>query len=109
MFLYYSKKGFYVKSFGTGEKVKLPGTAPDRPNVYEFGSSYEEIYQDLLNKDKSLYPFTLLIYLKLNLVVVVGYLIAQHWLINSFYCVPGTSPRTFLSIAKEADFISVEG
>nr|CAD7580184.1 unnamed protein product [Timema californicum] len=51
-----SKKGFHVKSFGTGDKVKLPGTAPDRPNCYEFGISYEEIYQDLLNKDKSLYP-----------------------------------------------------
>nr|CAD7199217.1 unnamed protein product [Timema douglasi] len=54
--MYFSKKGFHVKSFGTGDKVKLPGTAPDRPNCYEFGISYEEIYQDLLNKDKSLYP-----------------------------------------------------
>jgi len=50
-----SKKGFNVESFGTGEKVKLPGPAPDRPNVYEFGTSYEHIYQDLLTKDKSLY------------------------------------------------------
>lgn len=44
-----------MKSFGTGDKVKLPGVAPDRPNVYDFGCSYEEIYQDLLNKDKSFY------------------------------------------------------
>ncbi|KAJ8889952.1 hypothetical protein PR048_009457 [Dryococelus australis] len=49
------KKGFHVKSFGTGDKVKLPGTAPDKPNCYEFGISYEEIYQDLLSKDKSFY------------------------------------------------------
>lgn len=50
-----SKKGFFVKSFGTGDKVKLPGTAPDKPNVYDFGCSYDEIYQDLLNKDKTFY------------------------------------------------------
>ena len=51
-----SKKGFDVKSYGTGDKVKIPGSAADKPNVYEFGTSYEEIYLDLLDKDKSLYP-----------------------------------------------------
>ncbi|XP_066157440.1 RNA polymerase II subunit A C-terminal domain phosphatase SSU72 [Euwallacea fornicatus] len=50
-----SKKGFLVQSFGTGDKVKLPGSAADKPNIYDFGTSYEEIYQDLLDKDKSLY------------------------------------------------------
>ncbi|XP_066260713.1 RNA polymerase II subunit A C-terminal domain phosphatase SSU72 [Euwallacea similis] len=50
-----SKKGFLVQSFGTGDKVKLPGSAADKPNIYDFGTSYEEIYQDLLEKDKSLY------------------------------------------------------
>ncbi|KAF4528020.1 hypothetical protein B566_EDAN002203, partial [Ephemera danica] len=49
------KKGYCVKSYGTGDKVKLPGPAADRPNVYDFGSTYEEIYQDLMNKDKTLY------------------------------------------------------
>lgn len=57
-----AKKGFIVKSYGTGEKVKLPGSAADKPNVYEFGTSYEEIYQDLLAKDKSLYVFTFLLF-----------------------------------------------
>lgn len=51
-----SKKGFDVKSYGTGDKVKLPGPSPDRPNCYDFGTSYDEIYTDLLQKDKSLYP-----------------------------------------------------
>lgn len=50
-----SKKGFHVQSFGTGDKVKIPGSAADKPNIYEFGTSYDEIYHDLLDKDKSLY------------------------------------------------------
>lgn len=50
-----SKKGFQVQSFGTGDKVKIPGSAADKPNIYEFGTSYDEIYHDLLDKDKSLY------------------------------------------------------
>lgn len=52
-----AKKGFRVKSFGTGEKVKIPGSSADKPNIYEFGTSYAEIYQDLLEKDKSLYVY----------------------------------------------------
>lgn len=51
-----AKKGFIVKSYGTGDKVKIPGSAVDKPNVYDFGTSYDEIYHDLLNKDKTLYP-----------------------------------------------------
>lgn len=50
-----SKKGFHVQSFGIGDKVKIPGSAADKPNIYEFGTSYDEIYHDLLDKDKSLY------------------------------------------------------
>jgi len=50
-----SKKGFVVQSFGTGDKVKLPGSSPDRPNVYDFGVTYEEMYNDLTNKDRNLY------------------------------------------------------
>jgi len=51
-----AKKGFKVRSFGTGEKVKLPGTSADKPNVYEFGQySYDDIYNDLTQKDKPYY------------------------------------------------------
>ncbi|XP_076365456.1 RNA polymerase II subunit A C-terminal domain phosphatase SSU72-like [Tachypleus tridentatus] len=50
-----SKKGFRVRSFGSGNQVKLPGPSPDKPNIYDFTVSYEQMYQDLLSKDKSLY------------------------------------------------------
>lgn len=50
-----AKKGFRVKSFGTGDKVKLPGVSADRPNCYEFGVPYDDIYNDLMEKDKSFY------------------------------------------------------
>jgi RNA polymerase II subunit A C-terminal domain phosphatase SSU72 len=33
----------------------LPGSSFDKPNVYEFGISYEEIQSDLKKKDKTLY------------------------------------------------------
>lgn len=50
-----AKKGYDVDSYGTGDKVKLPGPSADKPNVYEFGTSYEEIYQDLSKRDKPMY------------------------------------------------------
>uniref|UniRef100_A0A914WT38 RNA polymerase II subunit A C-terminal domain phosphatase SSU72 n=1 Tax=Plectus sambesii TaxID=2011161 RepID=A0A914WT38_9BILA len=51
-----AKKGFNVQSFGSGNQVKLPGPSPDRPNVYEFNSAtYNDIYNDLVMKDKTLY------------------------------------------------------
>ncbi|KAI7697587.1 hypothetical protein SSS_02105 [Sarcoptes scabiei] len=50
-----SKKGFNVRSFGSGNQVKLPGPSQDKPNVYEFGTPYDTMYNDLLIKDKNLY------------------------------------------------------
>lgn len=48
------KKGFNVRSFGSGNQVKLPGPSPTQPNVYDFSVTYETMYQDLLSKDKQL-------------------------------------------------------
>lgn len=61
VFYFCSKRGFDVRSFGTGSHVKLPGPAPDKPNVYDFKTTYVQMYNDLVRKDKELYPlFTLL-------------------------------------------------
>lgn len=50
-----SKRGYRVRSFGTGNQVKLPGPALDKPNIYDFNTTYDEMYKDLLRKDPELY------------------------------------------------------
>ncbi|KAL1232736.1 RNA polymerase II subunit [Trichinella pseudospiralis] len=49
------KKGFNVCSFGSGDVVRLPGPSPTVHNIYSFSTPYEEIYKDLVAKDKNLY------------------------------------------------------
>lgn len=50
-----SKRGYRVRSFGTGNQVKLPGPSLDKPNIYDFHTTYDEMYKDLLRKDPELY------------------------------------------------------
>lgn len=49
-----SKRGLNVRSFGSGNQVKLPGPSADKPNVYDFDTLYDNMYKDLIAKDKTL-------------------------------------------------------
>ncbi|TRY64346.1 hypothetical protein TCAL_00459 [Tigriopus californicus] len=53
-----AKKQYDVKSYGTGKMVRIPGPTRNEPNAYEFGTTYEAIYEDLKKKDRKLYTET---------------------------------------------------
>lgn len=49
------REGFDVSSYGTGTHVKLPGPSLREPNVYDFGTPYKLMFDDLRRKDPELY------------------------------------------------------
>ncbi|KAM0939937.1 putative protein-serine/threonine phosphatase [Dioscorea sansibarensis] len=49
------RQGFEVASYGTGAHVKLPGPSLREPNVYDFGTPYKVMLDDLRRKDPDLY------------------------------------------------------
>ncbi|TKY44842.1 RNA polymerase II subunit A C-terminal domain phosphatase SSU72 [Spatholobus suberectus] len=49
------RQGFDVSSYGTGAHVKLPGPSLREPNVYDFGTPYKHMFDDLRRKDPELY------------------------------------------------------
>ena len=51
---HFSKRGLQVRSFGSGQQVKLPGSSFDKPHVYNFDTPYEFMYKDLYSKDANL-------------------------------------------------------
>ncbi|XP_062940419.1 RNA polymerase II subunit A C-terminal domain phosphatase SSU72-like [Cynocephalus volans] len=58
-----SKRGFNVRSFGTATHVMLPGSTPHKPNVYDFSTTYDQMYNDLLRKDKEFYTSNGILYM----------------------------------------------
>lgn len=57
------KRGFRVQSFGVGSRVKLPGRSRSRPVIYDFSTTYKQMYEDLCRKDRECYSRNGILYL----------------------------------------------
>ncbi|XP_068306982.1 uncharacterized protein [Pyrus communis] len=49
------RQGFYVNLYGTEAYVKLPGPSLRRVDIYDFGTPYKQMFDDLRRKDPELY------------------------------------------------------
>lgn len=47
--------GYTVSSYGTGNQVRLPGASIDKPVSFTFGTPYNDMYNELSEKDIRLY------------------------------------------------------
>ncbi|PIA44803.1 hypothetical protein AQUCO_01700418v1 [Aquilegia coerulea] len=75
------REGFDVCSYGTGAHVKLPGPSLREPNVYDFGTPYKQMFDELRRKDSELYKRNgILPMLKRNAGVKVA---PQRWQLNA--------------------------
>ncbi|KAL2478837.1 Ssu72-like family protein [Forsythia ovata] len=75
------REGFDVSSYGTGQHVKLPGPSLREPNVYDFGTPYKHMLEDLRRKDPELYRRNgIITMLKRNLSVKLA---PQRWQENA--------------------------
>lgn len=50
-----AEKGYRVESFGVGSQVKLPGPSLMQPNVFPFGTPYQDMLGKLKSQDEELY------------------------------------------------------
>lgn len=79
------RQGFDVSSYGTGGHVKLPGPSLREPNVYDFGTPYKQMYDELRRKDPDLYPSLFLLFLP-PVLVLHSFLV--YWSRRRACCAP---------------------
>ncbi|KAJ1264941.1 hypothetical protein BS78_08G039200 [Paspalum vaginatum] len=102
------RAGLDVESYGTGTHVKLPGPSLHEPNVYDFGTPYGAIHDDLRRKDPDLYKRNgLLPMLKRNTSVKLA---PQRWQDNAgdgvFDMIMTFEERVFDLVVEGSSFTS---